>query len=115
MSERTVLATITCSITRHPGVGRFGRQGANLELKGVSRQRPGSVLPSSGSRTKATGGGALTLSPDYRGCPSCVVRCTQCHQLACWDSERPIFECPLCGLQAEVRGVLTEFSALDGG
>lgn len=119
MPERTILANITCSITRHPGVGRFGRQGGNLVLKGASRQRPGSVLPTSGSLAQAQDGGAFTISADYRGCPSCgassIVRCSGCNQLACWDSSQPVFNCPSCGHSGEVSGVITEFTALDGG
>ncbi len=119
MPEQPILANVTCSATRHPGVGRFGRQGANLELKGVSRQRPDSVLPMSGSQTQATDGGSFTISADYRGCPSCgadnVVRCSRCHQLACWDSSQPVFHCPSCGKSGPVTGVITRFSTLGGG
>ncbi len=119
MPERVILANITCSTTGHPGVGRFSRQGANLELKGVSRQRPDSVLPVSGSLAQATDGGSFTLGADYRGCPSCgadnVVRCSQCRQLACWSSLQPTFHCPSCGRSGPVTGVITAFSTLGGG
>jgi hypothetical protein len=118
MASDDLLANITCSSTRNPGVGRFRRVGPDWELIGVSRQRPGSVLPPSGPST-ASAKGAFVVTEAYRGCPSChadnLVRCGQCTSLACWDTSWPTFSCPSCGNSGPVEGSITEISSLGGG
>ena len=116
MPEQDLLASVTCSSTRHPGVGRFRRRHGSVELLGVSRQRPGSVLPPSSGPSVT---GALSMADEYRGCPSCgadnIVRCGQCHQLGCWDSTWPEFACACCGNRGLVSGVIEEFTQFAGG
>ena len=115
MSELDVLAAVTCSSTRHPGVGRFRRVPGGLELVGVSRQRPGTVLPESAGRAAT---GDVSMSDGYGGCPSCradsIVRCGVCSQLGCWDSSWEQFQCPSCGNSGPVRGEISEISSLGG-
>ena len=116
MPELDALASVTCSSTGHPGVGRFRLVPGGVELVGVSRQRPGSVLPE-GSGPPVTG--ELTTSTGYRGCPSCgadgIVRCGVCHRLGCWDNSWELFTCPSCRNSGPVSGVITEISSLGGG
>ena len=116
MSELDVLASVTCSSTRHPGVGRFRQVPRGVELVGVSRQRPGAVLPE-GSGLRVTG--EIFTGEGYRGCPSCradsIVRCGACGRLGCWDNSWELFHCPSCGNSGPVGGVITEISSLGGG
>ena len=113
-----LLASVTCSSTGHPGVGRFRRVGSDWQLVGVSRQRPGSVLPPNGPLVAAAQG-AFTVTDTYRGCPSChadnFVRCGQCQALACWDTTWPTFSCPSCGNSGPVEGEITEISSVGTG
>jgi hypothetical protein len=117
MASYDLLANVTCSSTRHPGVGRFRQVGRDWELVGVSRQRPGSVLPPGGPSTTAAMG-AFTVTKSYPGCPSChadnFVRCGRCQCLACWDTTWPTFSCPSCGNSGPVEGSITEISSLEG-
>lgn len=116
MSELDVLASVTCSSTRHPGVGRFRRVPGGLELIGVSRQRPGTVLPESSGLPVA---GGISTGDGYAGCPSCradsIVGCNVCSQLGCWDRSWELFQCPTCGNSGPVRGQINEISLLGGG
>lgn len=116
MNELDVLASVTCSSTRHPGVGRFRRVPGGVELVGASRQRPGSVLPE-GSGARITG--QITTGAGYRGCPTCgaddIVRCGACHRLGCWDNSWELFTCPSCPNTGPVSGSITEIASLGGG
>jgi len=116
LPDSDVLASVTCSSTKHPGVGRFRRVAGGLELVGVSRQRPGSVLPKvAGSNVS----GDLSMDGSYKGCPSCradnIVRCNACGLLSCWDTSWEMFHCPTCGSSGPVSGQIGEISSLGGG
>lgn len=116
MSALDLLASVTCSSTRHPGVGRFRRLNEGLVLIGVSRQRPGSVLPQSSGPAVT---GPISMADAYGGCPSCgadnIVRCGRCGLLGCWDSSWPEFGCPSCGNRGPVDGVIDALTQAAGG
>lgn len=113
MSARVILVSLTCSSTRHPGVGRFVWHEHSWVLHGVSRQRPGCTLPSSDGETLS---GSFQIPEDYPGCPSCradnFVRCHMCANLGCWDSSWELFMCPTCGRSGPVSGYIDSISSL---
>lgn len=116
MSARVILVSLTCSSTRHPGVGRFVWHEDGWVLQGVSRQRPGcTLLPSAGE----TLSGSFLISGAYQGCPSCrsdnLVRCGTCANLGCWDRSWELFVCPTCGLSGSVSGYIDSISSLGSG
>jgi hypothetical protein len=113
--ERTVIfATIICSHTSNPTVGRFVWNGQAYSLVGASKQRPGSILPDDGARSTKS---AFEVSPSYR-CPGCgassYVQCGRCRGLGCWDPTWEMFRCPLCGNAGAVNGTIDRISGLSG-
>lgn len=116
MSARITFVSLTCSSTRHPGVGRFVWYGDSWILHGVSRQRPDCTLPPSCGPTLS---GSFHTSDDYSGCPSCradnFVRCRMCANLGCWDSSWDLFVCPTCGHSGPVSGHIDSISSLGNG
>jgi predicted RNA-binding Zn-ribbon protein involved in translation (DUF1610 family) len=111
-----LLVGLACGKTRHPQVGKFVWDGGTWRLVGVSRQRPGSVLPAAGQKEQR---GSFDIASTYGGCPSCgamgFVRCGRCTQLACWDPAREIFDCPHCGNRGPVAGTIESISTLGSG
>src|SRR2546426_275993 len=108
-ARQALFASITCSRTGSPMVGRFvlGDAAQGWVLVGASRQRPGSVLPKQGGEAAR---GRFALSDRYPGCPNCgagdFVSCGRCGQLGCWDSASAIFTCPSCGNSGPVEGLI---------
>jgi predicted RNA-binding Zn-ribbon protein involved in translation (DUF1610 family) len=111
------LVNLTCSSTRHPGVGRFVWTGESWVLQAASRQRPHTAIPASDARQARTG--TFGVADGYRGCPSCgstsYVRCGRCEQLACYDYSWPQFSCPTCGITGSVTQGIDSISSLAGG
>jgi hypothetical protein len=114
-----LLVGLACSRTGHPAVARFVADGHGDEqawrLVGVSRQRPGTSIPAADTWSAA---GAFYPDHDYAGCPSCgatgFVRCGGCANLACWNTESPLFRCPTCGRAGRVEGEIDSVSSLGG-
>jgi hypothetical protein len=116
-SSETMLVNITCSTTKHPAVGRFVWVEGDWVLVGLSRQRPGSVVPSSDAQQSRSG--SFLLGHDYHGCPSCgsdgFARCNNCAELGCWDGSWEMFTCPRCGTSGTIGGVVDSLTTLGGG
>jgi len=118
MTERSdvIFVGMVCSVSGDPGVARLIRTDTGWNLLGVSRQRPGSVLPGS-DRPEATG--AFYAAPSYPGCFNCgargFVRCGRCGSLGCWHEETDTFRCGHCGSSGPVTGTIESLSVLGGG
>jgi hypothetical protein len=117
MTGRSVIfVALTCSATRHPGVGRFVRDEDGWALQGASRQRPGTTIPASDGRAAS---GTFYSADDYAGCPSCAatgfVRCAACSNLGCWDERSTMFTCPTCGRRGPVAGTIDSIASMGSG
>jgi hypothetical protein len=111
-----IFVGMVCSVSGDPGVARVVRSGAGWNLVGVSRQRPGSVLPTADT-PEATG--VFYADPAYSGCFHCgargFVRCGRCQTLGCWQEESDTFRCGHCGSSGPVTGTIESLSVLGGG
>jgi hypothetical protein len=106
LEQTAIFATIVCSHSGEPAVGRFAWNGSAYMLVASSKQRPGSVLPDEGKSATKIG---LEIAPGYH-CPYChstnIVSCGRCHGLGCWDPSWETFRCPRCGNQGRVSGTI---------
>jgi predicted RNA-binding Zn-ribbon protein involved in translation (DUF1610 family) len=113
MDHEPMFASMVCSSNRQPAVIRFRWTGEAYQALGASKQRPGSVIPSSGNGAAR---GAFNVSPEYAGCPHCgadnFVRCGRCRELSCYDTSWEIFHCPRCGNSGRITGTIDSVSGL---